>query len=231
MSNLPDTVKRLRILTVGAPGVGKTTANMACMTGKFPSDAPKEYNDHSDAINAQQIYVNYHTLGLYGTDLPSVIDDAVADTDNAGKRQVEYGMMHPHHVVICMYDISRPDTLVALEQKIIPEFKKSRPAGHPPISFVIVGCKADLRASDDDNSCVPLEGFDTGKALFLKEEKEGCIGWCEISAKEAVLKKNPVVGGQRTPQGLMVVLEIIVDHWDKMGYFKPEKKKGCCIVQ
>ena len=230
MSNLPDTVKRLRILTVGAPGVGKTTANMACMTGKFPSDAPKEYNDYSDAINAQQICVNYHTLGAYGTDLPSVIDDAVADTDNAGKRQVEYGMMHPHHVVICMYDISRPDTLVALEQKIIPEFKKSRPAGHPPISFVIVGCKADLRASDDDNSCVPLEGFDTGKALFLKEEKEGCIGWCEISAKDAVLKKLPIVGGQRTPQGLMVVLEIIVDHWDKMGYFKPEKK-GCCIVQ
>jgi GTPase SAR1 family protein len=230
MSNLPDTVKRLRILTVGAPGVGKTTANMACMTGKFPSDAPKEYNDHSDAINAQHICMNYHTLGLNVTDLPSVIDDAVADTDNAGKRQVEYGMMHPHHVVICMYDISRPDTLVALEQKIIPEFKKSRPAGHPPISFVIVGCKADLRASDDDNSCVPLEGFETGKALFLKEEKEGCIGWCEISAKEAVLKKNPVVGGQRTPQGLMVVLKIIVDHWDKMGYFKPEKK-GCCIVQ
>ena len=230
MSNLPDTVKRLRILTVGAPGVGKTTANMACMTGKFPSDAPKECNDYSDAINAQQICVNYHTLGAYGTDLPSVIDDAVADTDNAGKRQVEYGMMHPHHVVICMYDISRPDTLVALEQKIIPEFKKSRPAGHPPISFVIVGCKADLRASDDDNSCVPLEGFETGKALFLKEEKEGCIGWCEISAKDAVLKKLPIVGGQRTPQGLMVVLEIIVDHWDKMGYFKPEKK-GCCIVQ
>ena len=230
MSNLPDTVKRLRILTVGAPGVGKTTANMACMTGKFPSDAPKEYNDHSDSINAQQIYVNGHILGLNGTDLPSVSDDAVADTDNAGKRQVEYGMMHPHHVVICMYDISRPDTLVALEQKIIPEFKKSRPAGHPPISFVIVGCKADLRASDDDNSCVPLEGFDTGKALFLKEEKEGCIGWCEISAKDAVLKKNPVVGGHRTPQGMSVVLKIIVDHWDKMGYFKPEKK-GCCIVQ
>lgn len=220
MSNLPDTVKRLRILTVGAPGVGKTTANMACMTGKFPSDAPKEYNDYSDAINAQRILVNGHMLGLNGTDLPSVIDDAVADTDNAGKRQVEYGMMHPHHVVICMYDISRPDTLVALEQKIIPEFKKSRPAGHPPISFVIVGCKADLRASDDDNSCVPLEGFETGKALFLKEEKEGCIGWCDISAK------NVLDWG-----GLEEVLKIIVDHWDKMGYFKPEKKKGCCIVQ
>jgi len=219
MSNLPDTVKRLRILTVGAPGVGKTTAHMAYMTGKFPSDAPKEYNDYSDAINAQQICVNYHTLGLYGTDLPSVIDDAVADTDNAGKRQVEYGMMHPHHVVICMYDISRPDTLVALEQKIIPEFKKSRPAGHPPISFVIVGCKADLR-DQGMQGCVPLEGFETGKALFLKEEKEGCIGWCDISAKN-VLDRG----------GLEEVLNIIVDHWDKLGYFKPEKKKGCCIVQ
>ena len=220
MSNLPDTVKRLRILTVGAPGVGKTTANMTYMTGKFPSDAPKECNDYSDAINAQHLCMNGHILGLNGTDLPSVIDDAVADTDNAGKRQVEYGMMmHPHHVVICMYDISRPDTLVALEQKIIPEFKKSRPAGHPPISFVIVGCKADLR-DQGMQGCVPLEGFETGKALFLKEEKEGCIGWCDISAK------NVLDWG-----GLEEVLKIIVDHWDKLGYFKPEKKKGCCIVQ
>ena len=198
----------LRIVTVGAPEVGKTSAHI----GLVGIELHRLY-EHGD--QRQQICSNEHMLTINGSDINHSSDER----ENLRELLMAYSTSADATYAICMYDVSRPDTLVALEQKFIPFLKKNcPPQGRQgrPARFVIVGCKADLRAETDD-SCVPLEGFETGKALSLKEQEHGCIGWCEISTKAGTT--------------MMQAIDIIVDDMVTQGDFPKEKKAGCCIVQ
>jgi GTPase SAR1 family protein len=194
----------LRILTVGAPKVGKTDAHIGLV-------GPVFHRSYEDDFQRQQICSNEHMLTINGTDINFSSDER----ENVRQVVLAYCTPADATYAICMYDVSRPDTLVALEQKFIPFLKKNSPPGRQA-RFVIVGCKADLRAETDD-SCVPLEGFETGKALSLKEQEHGCIGWCEISTKAGTT--------------MMQAIDIIVDDMVTRGDFPKEKKAGCCIVQ
>jgi GTPase SAR1 family protein len=191
----------LRILTVGAPKVGKTDAHIGLV-------GPVFHRSYEDDFQRQQICSNEHMLTINGTDINFSSDER----ENVRELVLAYCTSADATYAICMYDVSRPDTLVALEQKFIPFLKKHGRQAR----FVIVGCKADLRAETDD-SCVPLEGFETGKALSLKEQEHGCIGWCEISTKAGTT--------------MMQAIDIIVDDMVTRGDFPKEKKAGCCIVQ
>ena len=251
MADLVDRVT-IRILTVGAPGVGKTNAHMAFTTGKFSDEhIPSIYTDYEHIADRVQVCAGGHTVYIHGTDLASVSDEA----ENVRERQFKYGTIMDDipksqgkkkncddtTYVICMYDVSRPETLVALEQKIIPEFKKSRIRDSSTgTRFVIVGCKKDLRreSSETENSCVPLEGFETGNALYLKEQENGCVGWCEISAKDSVRQEkeeerewNARKGEGALMNSLLGVVKIIIDDMVTRGYFKSEKTGCGCNVQ
>ena len=183
---------QVRVVTVGEPGIGKTTAHVAGL-GQDDSYVPSRMDPYDTPVDFEKHHFKF------------CVQEAHIDE----QQRAHHDYLDVQYVV-CMYDISQPDTLAALEQKWIPECLAHK------TQFVIVGLKCDLRA-EDGNTCVPLEGFDSGKALYNKFAAGGkCLGYLETSLEEGGM--TPVLAFLASQQGARLK--------------EVEAGEGkCCVVQ